>query len=126
MATRASFWTFLNVCFSYSIGFTGVCAAKHCEHIIHIVRRNSDGVIECVIGAVDVKIVALLGVHARQGLLLRETVAAADAPKAHGFIRKNGDHTAAKAICTGFKQRRSVEHDDLCIFICGNLLFETR
>ena len=73
-----------------------MCAAKHCEHIIHIVRRNSDGVIECVIGAVDVKIVALLGVHARQGLLLRETVAAADAPKAHGFIRKNGDHTAAK------------------------------
>ena len=93
---KGFFLDFLNVCFSYSIGFTGVCAAKHCEHIIHIVRRNSDGVIECVIGAVDVKIVALLGVHARQGLLLRETVAAADAPKAHGFIRKNGDHTAAK------------------------------
>lgn len=104
----------------------GCAQPSTASHMIHIVRRNSDGVIECVIGAVDVKIVALLGVHARQGLLLRETVAAADARKAHGFIRKNGDHAAAKAICTGFKQRRSVEHDDLCIFICGNLLFETR
>ena len=61
-----------------------------------------------------------------QGLLLRETVAR-QMPKAHGFIRKNGDHAAAKAICTRLQTASSEhEHDDLCIFIGGNLLFETR